>query len=107
MAAYQRLRLLKKSGVITAFFAPGLPEQIYFLTTPGAKIVAAAMEKSFEDLSWYTYSKTPKDYYFLRHFLAINDFRILLTTACRESPLTLLGFIPGVSHLLHGLLSRL
>jgi hypothetical protein len=46
------------------------------------------------DFSWYKYSKTPKDYYFLRHFLGINDFRILLTTACKDSPLTLLGFIP-------------
>ena len=45
-------------------------------------------------LQWYRYSKTPKDYYFLKHFLSINDFRILLTQACTQSPMRLLGFIP-------------
>jgi Replication-relaxation len=43
---------------------------------------------------WYRYSKAPKDYYFLRHFLAVNDFRILITQACHDSPIKLLGFIP-------------
>src|SRR5262247_1573099 len=57
-------------------------------------IVASAMEKDFEELSWYKYSKTPKDYYFLRHFLAIDDFRILMTKACTGTELDLLGFIP-------------
>jgi Replication-relaxation len=41
-----------------------------------------------------TPGKVPKDYYFLKHFLAINDFRILITRACQQSNLNLLGFIP-------------
>src|SRR5262249_37603630 len=36
----------------------------------------------------------PKDYYFLRHFLAINDFRITLTLACQKNAPDLTGFIP-------------
>jgi hypothetical protein len=40
------------------------------------------------------HSKTPKDYYYLRHFLAINDFRILITQVCKNAPISLLGFIP-------------
>jgi RNA-directed DNA polymerase len=31
---------------------------------------------------------------FIKHFLSINDFRILLTQACTQSPMRLLGFIP-------------
>ena len=38
--------------------------------------------------------EAPKDYYFLKHFLAINDFRILITQACEANPIDLLGFIP-------------
>ena len=49
---------------------------------------------SLEDLSWNRLTRQPKDYYFLRHFLAINDFRILLTSACTQSGVFLLGFIP-------------
>ena len=71
-----------------------IPERLFYLTTPGAKIVAAELQTEMEDLSWYRYAKTPKDYYFLRHFIGINDFRILLTTVCKERPVKLLGFIP-------------
>jgi hypothetical protein len=31
---------------------------------------------------------------FIKHFLSINDFRILLTQAYTQSPMRLLGFIP-------------
>lgn len=93
-SAYHRLKKLIDSGYLKTFYAPAIPERIFYLTTPGAKLVASELQTDIEDLSWYKYSKTPKDYYFLRHFLGINDFRILLTTACNKSPLTLLGFIP-------------
>ena len=52
------------------------------------------MQVEFDDLAWHRSQRSPKDYYFLRHFLAINDFRISLTLACKTSELTLLGFIP-------------
>ena len=93
-SAYHRLKKLIDGGYLKTFYAPAIPERIFYLTGIGAKIVASELEKEEEAFSWYNYSKTPKDYYFLRHFLGINDFRILLTTACNKSPLTLLGFIP-------------
>jgi len=92
--AYQRLRKLKREGLVKTFNAPAIPERIFHLDTAGVKLVAAELDTEVAELSWYRYSKTPKDYYYLRHFLAINDFRILITQACVETPITLLGFIP-------------
>jgi protein involved in plasmid replication-relaxation len=92
--AYLRLRTLKREGLVQTFTAPAISERIFHLDNHGAKLVAAEMDTEVEELSWYRYSRTPKDYYYLRHFLAINDFRILITQACIETPITLLGFIP-------------
>jgi DNA-binding Lrp family transcriptional regulator len=92
--AYQRLRKLKREGLVKTFTAPAISERIFHLDTAGVKLVAAELDTEVEELSWYRYSKTPKDYYYLRHFLAINDFRILITQACENTPITLLGFIP-------------
>jgi DNA-binding Lrp family transcriptional regulator len=94
--AYRRLRKLKNEGLVKTFHAPAIPERIFSLDKEGAKLVAAELELETDgqEVSWFRYSKTPKDYYYLRHFLAINDFRILITHACQESPITLLGFIP-------------
>ena len=94
--AYRRLRKLKNEGLVKTFHAPAIPERIFSLDKEGAKLVAAelALETDGEEVSWFRSSKTPKDYYYLRHFLAINDFRILITHACQESPITLVGFIP-------------
>jgi hypothetical protein len=78
-SAYQRLRILKREGLVKTFHAPAIAERIFSLDTEGAKLVAAELDTAVEELSWYRYSKTPKDYYYLRHFLAINDFRILIT----------------------------
>jgi protein involved in plasmid replication-relaxation len=93
-SAYQRLRTLKREGLVKTFHAPAIAEQIFYLDTEGAKLVAAELDTAVEELSWYRYSKTPKDYYYLRHFLAINDFRILITQVCQNTPISLLGFIP-------------
>jgi hypothetical protein len=93
-SAYQRLRILKREGLVKTFHAPAIAERIFSLDTEGAKLVAAELDTEVDDLSWYRYSKTPKDYYYLRHFLAINDFRILITQTCENAPISLLGFIP-------------
>jgi DNA-binding Lrp family transcriptional regulator len=92
--AYQRLRKLKREGLVKTFNAPAIPERIFYLDKAGAKLVAGTLDTEVEELAWYRYSKTPKDYYYLRHFLAINDFRILITQAVAQTPITLLGFIP-------------
>jgi Replication-relaxation len=93
-SAYQRLRILKREGLVKTFHAPAIAERIFYLDTEGAKLVAAELDREVDDLSWYRYSRTPKDYYYLRHFLAINDFRILITQTCENAPISLLGFIP-------------
>ena len=99
-SAYQRLRILKREGLVKSFNAPAIAERIFHLDKAGAKLVSAELETE-EELSWYRYTKTPKDYYYLRHFLAINDFRILITQVCESDvqksdahPISLLGFIP-------------
>ncbi len=94
IAAYRRLRALTRGGYLKAFHAPNIPERIFYLDKAGAAVVAGDMQVAVEDLRWYRYTRAPKDYYFLRHFLAINDFRILITHACEDSPIRLLGFIP-------------
>lgn len=92
--AYRRLQALTTLKCLKAFSPPNITERIFYLDREGAEIVAGEMHVTVEDLQWYRYAKTPKDYYFLKHFLSINDFRILLTQACAESPMRLLGFIP-------------
>jgi len=92
--AWKRLQALTTLKYLKAFTAPSIPERIYYLDQRGAEIVADDLQVGFDDLAWDRSQRSPKDYYFLRHFLAINDFRINLTLACKTSELTLLGFIP-------------
>jgi hypothetical protein len=92
--AYRRLQALTALSYLKAFTVPGIPERVYYLDKPGAEVVAGEMHVAIDDLKWHRSMRAPKDYYFLRHFLAINDFRIALTRACQDSPITLLGFIP-------------
>jgi Replication-relaxation len=92
--AYRRLQALTRLKCVKAFSSPNIPERLFYLDSEGAAIVAGEMHVTVSDLQWYRYAKTPKDYFFIKHFLAINDFRILLTQACAHSPMKLLGFIP-------------
>jgi hypothetical protein len=92
--AYRRLQLLIEGSFVKTFTAPNIPERIFYLDKAGAEIVAGELHVEVEDLQWYRYTRAPKDYYFLRHFLAINDFRILITSACQDNPIQLVGFIP-------------
>ncbi len=94
--ARRRLRALTASGHLQGFTAPGIPERIYHLTSHGAKTVASYLELPLGSLKWGKGTKAPKDYYFLKHFLKSNDFRITLTKACEVSGsgIKLLGYIP-------------
>jgi hypothetical protein len=92
--AYRRIQILTEAYYLKTFTAPNIAERIIYLDKAGAEIVAGELHVEVEDLQWYRYSRAPKDYYFLRHFLAINDFRILITSACENSPIQLVGFIP-------------
>jgi hypothetical protein len=90
----RRTKALTLLGYIKAFRAPSISERIFYLDKKGADIVAIELHVEVEGLQWYRYTKAPKDYHFLKHFLAINDFRILITQACQKSPIQLVGFIP-------------
>jgi hypothetical protein len=91
---YKRLQALVSNSYLKAFTVPSIPGRVYYLDKAGAEVVAGELQVPVEELQWHRSQKSPKDYYFLRHFLAINDFRILITKACAESPITLKGFIP-------------
>ena len=92
--AYRRLRALADGKFLEGFTAPHIPEHLYYLTDRGAAEVAAHLGVAVSDLSWHKHSRAPKDYYFLRHFLRVSDFRIRLTQACAASDWRLLGFLP-------------
>lgn len=92
--AYRRLRALGELGSVVGFMAPGIAERLFYLTAKGAEEVAGSLGVAKTDLKWHETSRAPKDYYFLKHFLEVNDFRIALSAACRSGPLSLLGFIP-------------
>jgi len=92
--ARRRLRALVRGGYVKYFTVPGISEYIYHLDKKGAEVTASELGVDLKDLRWSRKLKEPKDYYFMRHFLKINDFRIILTSACRFSDIDLLGFIP-------------
>jgi hypothetical protein len=93
-AMWRRMHALLDMGFIKSFTAPHIPERIFYLDKKGAEIVAIESRLTLEELDWHSRQRVPKDYYFLRHFLAINDFRITLLLACQKSELSLVGFIP-------------
>ncbi len=92
--AYRRIRALTELKLLLGFTAPQIPEHIYYLSRSGAGIVADSLGTALEQLAWSEATRAPKDYYFLSHFLEVNDFRIALAQSCRASEMDLLGFIP-------------
>jgi hypothetical protein len=72
--AYRRLHILVTLGFLKAFTTPNINERIFYLDKQGAEIVAGQLHVDIEALAWHR-SKTPKDYYFLKHFLAISRWR--------------------------------
>lgn len=91
---YRRLRVLRRAGHVQMFSSPNIDSSIVHLDRAGAEVVAGHLQVDLSELRWKETSRAPKDYYFLSHFLAINDFRIALQRACAGSPVSLLGFIP-------------
>ena len=94
--ARRRLRLLTANGYLAGFTAPGIAERLYYLDRRGAEVVTSYLRVPMGDLKWSRSARAPKDYYFLKHFLQNNDFRIILTKACSapDSGIDLLGYIP-------------
>lgn len=92
---YRRLRSLTSLGHIAGFLVPHIPEHIYHLDKGGAQLVAGDLGLSLTELKWRRPDRKPTDYYFMRHFIELNDFRITITQACSgASEIKLLGFIP-------------
>lgn len=92
--AYRRLRALTQFRYVEPFNVPAVPERLFYLSRRGAKTLAAHTGKALDELPWRQHGHQPKDYYFVRHFIALNDFQITLTQACESSGINLLGFIP-------------
>lgn len=92
--AYRRLRLLQSARYVASFTVANIDEFIFLVSQEGLQAVAEALCIERDQLKWSETKAKPRDYYFMRHFLGINDFRITLTLACRASDIRLLGFIP-------------
>lgn len=92
--AVRRVRFLSESGYLSTFRAPGIPDRIAFLKEKGLALVAGSLGVPVAELGGIRSRTQPKDYYFLRHFLAATDFRITLTRACTDrTDVSLLGFL--------------
>src|SRR6266446_3544062 len=92
--AWRRLQALTELGCLKTFTVPNIAERLYYVDKKGSDIIAIELHVDQSDLAWHRHTREPKDYYFLKHFMAINDFRILITQACESNPIDLLGFIP-------------
>jgi Replication-relaxation len=93
--AYRRLRALTGLGYLKGFLAPLSPEQhLYHLGKKGAEWVAGQLNVAVSDLGFNRTTRPPDNPLFLKHFVAISDFRIALSQACQTSQFTLRGFIP-------------
>jgi len=88
---YRRLRALKEGGLVDSFSVPGINEAIFYLTREGAEKATACFT---EKTAVKTVTEVPKDYYFLKHFLAINDFWIGLRQSTQNAPIKLKEFVP-------------
>lgn len=86
--AYRRLKILGDEGFISGFSIPNINETIYHVTRKG-------MQQFSENTSSTSPKviRPPSDYYFMRHLLAINDFRIALEESCVKSGIQLKWFI--------------
>lgn len=90
----RRVRILGAEGLVAAFRPPGYPDRIVSLTRKGLEAVAGILEVPVAAIGGAPARTRPKDYYFLRHFLAVTDFRIALTKACAQrDDVRLVGFL--------------
>lgn len=83
--AKYRLQFLFDKGYLERKFLPptqgmGRTPILYILDRRGAEALRA--ERGYEDIRFYSSSKDVGEY-FLKHTLAINDFMVALTLACR------------------------
>jgi hypothetical protein len=93
--AGRRLRRLRDGGYIVAMQVPGVDEDVKMLSDRGTEAVAATLGVTRGDLECAS-PPEPSAEAGVRQWLAVGDFRIALTVACRASSrVKMLGFIPG------------
>lgn len=93
--ARRRLSAMEKLSLIKRFDVPNIADDLFHLTSEGARYVAFKLEQSPEAIKIPRKGSNPRDYYFMHHFMSISDFRIALTKACERHPLiSLTGYIP-------------
>lgn len=90
----RRLRRLIDEGYVEPFEILNIPERIFRVSREGARLVASRLGVDVDDLLWTSSTKKPKDYYFMRHFIKLNDVRIVLEKATEGGPVSLRGFLP-------------
>ncbi|HJW76850.1 MAG TPA: replication-relaxation family protein [Thermoleophilia bacterium] len=89
----RRLALLYHNAYLDRVYVPslnafGATKAIYTLATKGAAVVARDRKIELRELMWRP-GHNDRELYFMRHTLAINDFRIRLALAARQRGLSL------------------
>jgi len=84
----RRLALLYHNAYLDRIYVPALnsfgsTKAIYTLATKGASVVARDRKIDERELDWRA-RHNDRELYFMRHTLAINDFRIAVTLAAQE-----------------------
>ena len=93
--ATRRIRVLRGAGYVEDFKAIGGEERLVMLGNKGAGVVSERLGVPLDELGWKRKGNKPKDYYFLKHFMALNDFRITVSRASADvGELELVRFIP-------------
>lgn len=91
---YRRTKVLKDVGLITCFDVPGITGSVFAIARSGLQLVAESNPSAKLDIKQSRLLAKPRDHYFMRHLLAINDFRIQLRIESEQAGVSLLGFIP-------------
>ena len=97
----RRLQRLIEHGFIKPFSISNVADRLFKITRKGAQVVASYQGVDIEDLHWNPNTATPSDHFFMRHFVAVNDYRLALTQAEAPNGVRLRGFIPeywGTKH---------
>lgn len=88
--AYTRLRQLAENGYLERHYitqvkaAPAASTLVFSLSKLGAEVLAANRGYTAEDL--YFATKQIRNWQTLQPLLAVNNFRVALTRACRDHP---------------------
>lgn len=89
--ATRRLRFLDRYGLLAVDHIPGLSDRVVRIRAKGLRLLGEIDQST----SYGSPKSRPRDHYFVRHLLALNDFRLNLEGLCRNhGEVELKGFIP-------------